>query len=57
MDLIVAGKKDGALGGIAEGSVGSNIKTVSNIRGEAYNNLKPIGNQKEPEVLSAWLMV
>lgn len=56
MDLIVAGKKDGALGGIAEGSVGSNIKTVTNI-GEAYNYLKPIGNQKEPEALSAWLMV
>lgn len=57
MDLIVAGKKDGALGGIAEGSVGSNIKTVTNIGEEAYNYLKPIGNQKEPEALSAWLMV
>lgn len=53
MDLIVAGKKDGALGGIAEGSVGSNIKTVTNIGEEAYNYLKPIGNQKEPEALSA----
>lgn len=54
MDLIVAGKKDGALGGIAERSVGSNIKTVTNI-GDNY--LKLIGNQKEPEALSVWLMV